>query len=73
MMEPICVPCGKFFRVVENDYPFTVRTKLWLGDRWKCDGCAASIVVGVGRQPVGEEKDLPRIITKYLRVAEEND
>lgn len=28
--------------------------KLWAGDRWECEGCHASIVVGVARQPIRE-------------------
>lgn len=28
--------------------------KLWAGDRWECEGCGASIVVGVARLPLSE-------------------
>ena len=28
--------------------------KLWLGDKWECEGCGAQIVVGVASQPVAE-------------------
>jgi hypothetical protein len=26
--------------------------KLWYGDKWKCQGCGAEIIVGSGFQPV---------------------
>jgi hypothetical protein len=28
--------------------------KVWMGDRWECPDCHASIVVGVGQAPVSE-------------------
>ena len=28
--------------------------KLWLGDQWECAGCGASIIIGVGAEPVAE-------------------
>lgn len=28
--------------------------KLWLGDLWKCRGCGAEIIVGVGQHAVAE-------------------
>lgn len=28
--------------------------KLWVGDLWRCQGCGAEIVVGVGNGPVAE-------------------
>ena len=28
--------------------------KLWLGDKWQCEGCGAQIVVGVAQQPLAE-------------------
>lgn len=28
--------------------------KIWHGDRWRCPGCEAIIIVGVGREPVRE-------------------
>lgn len=38
-----------------NAYPDHWRpSKLWLGDRWECPGCGASIVVGVAQLPWAE-------------------
>lgn len=28
--------------------------KLWMGDKWGCEGCGTEIVVGVGRDPIAE-------------------
>jgi hypothetical protein len=28
--------------------------KLWVGDKWRCEGCGAEIVVGVAGGPVSE-------------------
>jgi len=28
--------------------------KLWRGDKWKCEGCGAEIVVGVAGGPIAE-------------------
>lgn len=28
--------------------------KLWNGDKWKCEGCGAEIVVGFGKAPLSE-------------------
>jgi hypothetical protein len=28
--------------------------KLWAGDKWKCEGCNAEIVVGVAYRPIDE-------------------
>lgn len=28
--------------------------KLWMGDQWQCPDCGATIVVGVGHQPIDE-------------------
>ena len=28
--------------------------KLWMGDLWRCEGCGAQIVVGVGHRPIAE-------------------
>lgn len=28
--------------------------KLWMGDRWECPDCGASIISGVGQQPMSE-------------------
>lgn len=28
--------------------------KLWMADRWKCQGCGATIVVGFGHAPLSE-------------------
>ena len=28
--------------------------KVWQGDRWKCHGCGAEIIVGVAQRPIAE-------------------
>lgn len=28
--------------------------KLWSGDKWKCEGCGAEIISGVGHTPISE-------------------
>jgi len=28
--------------------------RIWVGDKWRCEGCGAEIVSGVGRGPVSE-------------------
>jgi hypothetical protein len=28
--------------------------KLWVGDRWECEGCGATILSGFGREPIAE-------------------
>ena len=28
--------------------------KIWSGDKWKCEGCGAEIVSGVGMHPIAE-------------------
>lgn len=28
--------------------------KLWVGDRWECEGCHAVILSGFGQQPINE-------------------
>lgn len=62
-MKPICVPCQTFFRPAKNGFEF-IETfssggeakpyKLWQGDKWRCPGCGAEIVVGVGASPIAE-------------------
>lgn len=29
--------------------------KLWIGDKWKCEGCGNEIVVGVCNRPINEQ------------------
>jgi len=31
--------------------------KIWMGDKWKCHGCGAEIVVGFGLEPVAEQHE----------------
>ncbi len=41
--------------VAADDQPDEwVPYKLWFGDRWECEGCGASIVVGVAQRPLAE-------------------
>lgn len=29
--------------------------KLWMGDKWRCMGCGAEIIVGTGANPVSQD------------------
>lgn len=64
-MKPICIPCQRFFKVIKNDYYFTEGCpdppgqvehwkpyRIWAGDQWKCPGCGAEIVSGIGHSPL---------------------
>jgi hypothetical protein len=62
-MKPICVPCKLFFRPKRNGTAFIEGMpiaggwqpyKLWIGDLWKCVGCGAEVIVGVGAGPIAE-------------------
>lgn len=41
--------------------------KLWSGDLWKCEGCGASIIVGVGRKRIAEhyEPDFAKQVESF--------
>jgi hypothetical protein len=54
MFTPICVPCAREMRCKKNDYFFKdyEGAAIWAGDRYECERCKASVVVGVGREPV---------------------
>ena len=53
-LTPICVPCAQSMRCAQNDFPVRDRrtanspSTVWLGDRFECEGCGASAVVGFG-------------------------
>ncbi len=38
--------------------------KLWVGDRWECEGCGAVILSGFGRAPIAEhyQSDFARLV-----------
>jgi hypothetical protein len=59
MFTPICVPCAREMRCRTNDYFFKdyESAAIWSGDRYECERCKASVVVGVGRKPVVEAND----------------
>lgn len=40
--------------------------KLWSADKWKCPGCGAEVIFGMGRQPIAEhfEKDYAATVTR---------
>lgn len=40
--------------------------KLWIGDEWGCPDCGATIVVGVGFNPISEHY-LPEFAAEVLR------
>lgn len=86
-MKPICVPCQRFYRCAKNDFPFIegmpingrreqwAPYKLWLGDKWRCEGCGHEIVVGVAREPVGEhyQSDFARRVEQFAPALQVND
>lgn len=41
--------------------------KLWLGDKWRCRGCGAEIVVGTGVNPISQDfhKDFGDKLAQY--------
>lgn len=49
--------------------------KLWLGDRWECEGCGAQIVVGVAKQPIAEHyhPDFAPAVAMYRPELQIND
>ncbi len=59
-----CVKNGYYFieayPTVGRPEPGTVDSecwapyKVWVGDMWRCEGCGAEIVSGVGRGPISE-------------------
>lgn len=67
-MKPICLKCQKFFKCTKNGVYFVEGMpvqaaagvviwkpyKLWAGDTWKCPGCGAEIISGVGARAIGE-------------------
>lgn len=72
---------GKPAPGVVNAVPGTARPedwkpyKLWLGDRWACDGCGAQIIVGVGFQPVCEhyKPDFADAVASFRPALQVND
>ena len=68
-MKPICVKCQLFFRPAVTGVHFEEGMpkdnngtwgsyKLWTGDLWRCKGCGAAIIVGVGRAPIAEHHEI---------------
>ena len=49
--------------------------KLWFGDRWQCEGCGATIVVGVAAAPLAEhyQPEFQSAITYYRPELQVND
>ena len=49
--------------------------KLWLGDKWECQGCGSEIVVGVGLRPVAEhyQPDFAERVACYSPSLQVND
>ena len=63
-LTPICFACARSMRCAQNDYPVrdkrtaTSPATVWLGDRFACPDCNASVVVGFG-QGREENPDAP--------------
>jgi len=49
--------------------------KLWAGDRWECEGCGASIVVGCANRPISEhyEPDFEKQVEQFSPTLQVND
>jgi len=62
-LTPICVQCAQAMRCAKNDFPVrdkrteTSPATVWLGDRFECEGCKASVVVGFGKGRVETDHD----------------
>lgn len=67
MPKPVCVKCGKFFRVKKNgvaieegmpsgpvDDTLWEPYKLWNADLWECKTCGFQMVTGFAKQPISE-------------------
>lgn len=69
-MRPICIKCGKFFKVKKiglffeegmpgvdelKKFPEEWKSyKLWRGDIFECKGCGFEIIGGIASQPASE-------------------
>lgn len=49
--------------------------KLWMGDRWECEGCGASIVVGVAQKPLAEHyyPEFDQAVAEFRPTLQVND
>lgn len=49
--------------------------KLWSGDKWKCLGCGAEIIVGFGLEPISvhHEKDFEEKVKSFGVTYQVND
>jgi hypothetical protein len=49
--------------------------KLWVGDKWRCAGCGAEIIVGTGPRPLGEhfEADFQEKLQRWTPELQVND
>lgn len=59
MPSPICVGCQREMGVAKNDCAVNDQavsgfaSTTWLGDRYRCPGCAAEVVTGFGKGMAG--------------------
>ena len=60
-MTSVCVKCQQRLRVEESGVVVVVMFndppepyQLWSGDIWRCPGCGAEIVGGMGARPIAE-------------------
>lgn len=47
--RPVCVPCKMVMRCAKNEFDVQIiGGAYYSGDRWECNECGASVVVGFG-------------------------
>mgnify|MGYP001579593243 CR=1 FL=1 len=65
MPTMVCVQCGQFMKIKKNGVAFEEGIpsgrngewkpyKLWMADLYKCQGCGAEIIAGLGANPIAE-------------------
>jgi len=61
MSKPVCVPCGREFKVIkngtvaqENIGPNGEPYKIWSADLWECPVCHSQILSGFGNRPLSQ-------------------
>lgn len=57
-LPPVCASCGVVMRCGRNDQPVrdsrmgSLPATVWVGDRFDCPSCEASIVTGFGQKRI---------------------
>lgn len=59
------MPVGGVFPTPGKDHPEDWKPyKVWVGDKWECEGCGAAILTGFGANPIAlqHEEDFKAIV-----------